>query len=137
MLIFVGEVIIIIPPSPQKKIIIIILYCCNSSSKKSSSVSVVVVIVMFLAVGGQFRPFETLRFAVTFQTVHISSLTSPCNPNFGPPQISLFCVCADHTTDNFFSIFHFLAVFGPLSSVFRSSRARRCDLFFQTLSKFE
>ena len=31
-----------------------------------------------------FGPFQTLRFAVTFQTVPIPSLTSPCNPNFGP-----------------------------------------------------
>ena len=45
---------------------------------------------LFLAVGGQFRPFQTLRFAVTFQTVHMPPLTSPCNPNFGPPKVPHF-----------------------------------------------
>ena len=35
-----------------------------------------------MAVSGQFRPFETLPFTVTFQTVPIPSLTSPCSPNF-------------------------------------------------------
>ena len=50
--------------------------------KKVGKKSVVVVFFVFLAVGGQFRPFETLRFAVTFQTVPIPSLTSPCSLNF-------------------------------------------------------
>ena len=48
------------------------------------------VFFVFLAVGGQFRPFQTLRFAVTFQTVHMPPLTSPCNPNFGPPKVPHF-----------------------------------------------
>ena len=45
---------------------------------------------LFLAVGDQFEPFQTLRFAVTFQTVHMPPLTSPCNPNFGPPKVPHF-----------------------------------------------
>ena len=45
---------------------------------------------LFLAVGYQFEPFQTLRFAVTFQTVHMPPLTSPCNPNLGPPKVPHF-----------------------------------------------
>ena len=45
---------------------------------------------VFLAVGGHFRPFQTVRFAVTFQTVHMPPLNSPCNPNFGPPKVPHF-----------------------------------------------
>ena len=45
---------------------------------------------LFLAVGDQFGYFQTLRFAVTFQTVHMPPLTSPCNPNFGPPKVPHF-----------------------------------------------
>ena len=41
------------------------------------------VFLIFLAVGGHFRPFETLRFAVTFQTVPIPSRTELCSLIFG------------------------------------------------------
>ena len=41
-----------------------------------------VIFFVFLAVGGQFRPFETLRFTVTFQTVPIPSRTELCSLNF-------------------------------------------------------
>ena len=60
--------------------------------EKVGKKSVVVVILNFLAVAGQFRPFQILRFAVTFQTVHIPSRTELCSPNFGPPKFSVFCV---------------------------------------------
>ena len=40
------------------------------------------VFLIFLAVGGQFRPFETHRFAVTFQTVPVPSQTELCSLNF-------------------------------------------------------
>ena len=74
---------------------------------------------MLLAVVGQFRPFQTLRFSDTFQTDPIPPLTSPCSPNFAPflnhPKcdFSFFCVCTVHITTIFFSIFQFLVVFRP------------------------
>ena len=50
--------------------------------EKEGEKSVVVVLLNFLAVAGQFRRSQTLRFVVTFQTVPIPSLTSPCSVNF-------------------------------------------------------
>ena len=57
--------------------------------EKVGKKSVVVVFFVFLAVGGHpptrpFWPFQTLRFAITFQkTVPIPSLTSPCSDGGG------------------------------------------------------
>ena len=83
--------------------------------------SVVVVIFVFLAVGGQFRPFETLRFAVTFQTVPIPSQTELCSLNFDKfldhPKFHLF-VSIQTTQRQFFQ--HF-----PIFGRFRAERTSR------------
>ena len=81
------------------------------------------VFFVFLAVGGQFRPFQTLRFAVTFQTHHTPSLNSPCNHNFAspnhPPKFHIsFLVYADHTTPKIFRRF-------PIFGRFRTERTSR------------
>ena len=83
---------------------------------------------VFLAVGGQIRPFETLRFTVTFQTVPIPSRTELCGGgggaataaapasiliNFWTTQNFIFLYLYRPHNGNFFSIFQFLVVFGP------------------------
>ena len=68
-----------------------------------------------------FRPNgpQKIEFqASAIKTVHITSRTELCNPNFGPPKISNFCVCADHTTTIFFRCF-------PLFGRFRAERTSR------------
>ena len=74
--------------------------------EKVGKKSVVVVFFVFLAVGCQFRPFETLRFTVTFQTVPIPSLTSPCNSHFG--QVLYICISL-FFVNLFWSFFFFLS----------------------------
>ena len=69
----------------------IIVASINNINRKGGAKPTVVVkfgeqFFQFLAVGGQFRPFQTLRFVVTFQTHPILSLNSLCNPNFDLPN---------------------------------------------------
>ena len=76
---------------------------------------------LFLAVSGQFRRSQTLRFVVTFQTVPIPSLTSPCSLNFDQfldhPKFHLF-VSIQTTQRQFFQ--HF-----PIFGRFRAERTSR------------
>ena len=70
-------------------------------------------LLLFLAAVGQFRRSKTLRFAVTFQTVQKTVSNGALQPQFPIPQnLTFLCLCSPHNR-NFFSIFHFSAVFGP------------------------
>ena len=92
--------------------------------KKGRKKSVVGVFLVFSAVGGQFRPFETLRFTVTFQTVPIPSRTELCSLKFDKffrfsilENQGIITVIKGGMTPRWFSGFPFLGNFwapGPL-----------------------